>query len=148
MNKSFAITVPFALLMAHSAFAAAPMKPGLWETTAVIEMPAVLKKVNTTIRSCFTADDIKNPQRLIPVLHEVGMKCEIKEYKLVGDNASFKETCTDKTTTMSGAGSMVMKADSYSYSANLEQKPLDAKSADKVVKVKETLTGKHIGECK
>ncbi len=148
MNKSLAVALPLALMMAHTAFAAAQMKPGLWETTAVIEMPAVLKKVNTTIRSCYTADDIKNPQRLIPVLHEVGMKCEIKDYKLVGETASFKETCTDKATTMSGSGTMAMKADSYAYSANLEQKPLDPKSADKVVKVKETLTGKHIGDCK
>ncbi|MBI3716283.1 MAG: DUF3617 family protein [Betaproteobacteria bacterium] len=148
MRKILAIAVPFAIVMAQSALAASPMKPGLWEVTAVVEKPAVLQKINTTSRYCYTADDVKNSQKLIPLQHEVGMKCEIKEYKLAGETATWKESCADKTSSLSGTGSMTMKADTYTYAAALEQKSLDPKAADKPYKVTEKLSGKHIGDCK
>ena len=147
MRKILAIAVPFAIVMAQSAIAA-PMKAGLWEVVAVVEKPAVLQKINTTSRYCYSADDVKNPQKLVPFQHEVGMKCEVKEFKLVGETASWKESCADKTASLSGTGSMTMKVDTYTYTAALEQKSLDPKAADKPYKVTEKLSGKHIGDCK
>ena len=139
-----------ALVAAVPGFAAAQtktdlpaMKAGLWEITYQIETTSSTAKRNITARNCYTADDFKAIERVVPVQREFGMKCENREVTPQGAMVSWKIVCTSKDGSLSGTGTMTLAAEGYEAKASL-----DAKTKGKASKVEQSITGKRVGDCK
>ena len=109
-------------------------------------------KRTVTSRICYNADDMKDAIRVVPHQQELGMKCEISDFKNQGDTSTWKESCTSKTQSVVGTGTMTMKPDSFTASLSVDQKggaaPKGSKAGEKPGKVQESLTGKYISDCK
>jgi len=146
-----AITAAFATVGAHAQTKAAPaapapapvMKPGLWEVAIAEQVPNTNSTRTTTARVCYSADDLKVIDRVVPPQREFGMKCENREIKARGADVTWKIVCTGKEASTNGAATMTLAAESYSAHAKL-----DAKSKGKASKVEQSITGKWISDCK
>ena len=147
MNKKIVLAVVgVSLSFAASVAQASPaqMKPGLWEITVVNQAPGTTNRRSTVSQVCYRAEDFKVPQKLLPPQGDFGMVCDAKEYKVAGDKATWRAVCTGKGgKSVSGLSEMIATATSYSGSANVE-----SKADGKTSKLKQTLSGKRLGECK
>jgi hypothetical protein len=124
---------------------ASKMKPGVWEVTTVSKSAGSTGTRTVTARACLTAEDTGNLQRIVPQQREFGMKCETRDAKAQGPDATWRVTCTGKDGSLNGTGKMTFAADAYAGHAELERKSPGAKA----VKVEQTVTGKWIdGNCK
>jgi hypothetical protein len=148
MTKLFTTAIAASLVFVAGAEAAPAMKAGLWEVTNNIETAGTNAKRTVTGLVCITADDLKNPSRLIPPQTEAGMPCSTKDVKVQGDSYIWHVSCTGKAGTMTGTGTMTPKGDIYTATSSLELKAADAKAADKPGKVTEKFTAKRTGDCK
>ena len=144
------LTIMFVFAAAISGFAAAQtkselpaMKPGLWEINYQIDTAGSDAKRNIAARSCYSADDFKAIERVVPVQREFGMKCENREVTPQGATVTWKIKCTGKDSSLIGSGEMMLSADGYEAKATL-----DAKTKGKASKVAQTIVGKRVGECK
>jgi hypothetical protein len=124
--------------------AAGTMKPGLWEITTVNETAGSTTKRTVTARSCYSAADVASVGRIVPQQREFGMKCETRDAKQQGLDATWRIACSGKESSMSGSGKMGLGADAFSGRADLEMKTGTAKP----VKVEQQVSGKWIGPCK
>lgn len=120
------------------------MKPGLWEITTVNETAGSTTKRTVTSRSCFAAADVANVQRVVPQQREFGMKCETRDAKQQGMDATWRVVCSGKDSSMAGAGKMSMAPDAFTGRADLELKATGAKA----LKVEQKVSGKWMGNCK
>ena len=144
------LTIMFVFATAIPGFAAAQtkseapaMKPGLWEINYQIDTAGSDAKRNITARSCYSADDFKAIERVVPVQREFGMKCENREVTPQGATVTWKIKCTGKDSSLIGSGEMTLSAEGYEAKATL-----DAKTKGKAGKVAQTIVGKRVGECK
>lgn len=135
---------PAAATPAAPAPAAAPMKPGLWELTTVVETAGSPTKRTVVGRACYSAADVADLQRIIPQQREFGMQCENRDAKSQGGASSWSIVCTSKDASMSGTGKMSVAGTTYTGRAELELKKRGAKP----VKVEQTFSGKWIEACK
>lgn len=135
---------PAAATPAAPAPAAAPMKPGLWELTTVVETAGSPTKRTVVGRACYSAADVADLQRIIPQQREFGMQCENRDAKTQGGASSWSVVCASKDATMSGTGKMSIAGTTYTGRAELELKKRGAKP----VKVEQTVSGKWIEACK
>ena len=123
---------------------ASPMRPGLWETTLVIETVGSDSKRTVVGRACYSAADVADFQRVLPKQREFGMKCENRDLKAQGVNGSWHVACTSAESTLSGSAEVVLAANSYSGHAALESKKRGAKPE----KVTQAFSGKWLEACK
>lgn len=123
---------------------ASPMRPGLWETTLVIETAGTDRKRTVVGRACYSASDVADFQRVLPKQREFGMKCENRDLKAQGVNGSWHVACTSAESTLSGSAEVVLAASSYSGHAALESKKRGAKPE----KVTQAFSGKWLEACK
>ncbi len=122
---------------------AAPMQPGLWETTLVIESPGANAKRTVVGRACFTAADVATPARIAPRQREQGMSCENRDLKAEGANLQWRIACTAADSTLAGSGELALAATTYAGHAEVDRKKRGAKAE----KVAETFAGKRLGAC-
>jgi hypothetical protein len=123
--------------------ATAPVKPGLWETTTVVENPTTNSRRSVVGRTCITAADASNPQRIVPPQREPGMQCENQDIKRDGAGWAWNISCKSADGGQKGSGKMSVSADSYVGRAEVEQQ----KKGAKPVKVGQTFSGKWIQAC-
>lgn len=148
-SKTFAIL----LLVAASAVVAqtstpaaapaAPIKPGMWETTTVIENASTNSRRSIVARSCVTAADAGNPQRMIPPQREPGMQCENQDVKRDGATLAWSISCKSADGTQKGTGKLSLSADSYVGRGEVEQQ----KKGAKPLKLGQTYSGKWVQAC-
>jgi hypothetical protein len=119
-----------------------PMKPGLWEIVVKNETPGDDKKTATTSRICFKADALRATEQILPQQGQYGARCAVKEFKYATDTATWTATCTSKTGTLSGPGTLSFKAAEYSGTAQLA-----GKEGAKASKVNQTFTAKRVSDC-
>ncbi|MCA3018110.1 MAG: DUF3617 family protein [Rhodocyclaceae bacterium] len=119
-----------------------PMKPGLWEIVVKNETPGEDKKTTTTSRICFNADALRATEQILPQQGQFGARCAVKEFKYATGTATWTATCTSKTGTLSGPGTLSFKADDYSGTAQLS-----GKSGAKATKVNQTFAAKRLSAC-
>ena len=123
---------------------ASPMRPGLWETTLVIETLGSDRKRTVVGRACYSAADVADFQRVLPKQREFGMKCEARDLKAQGVNGTWHVACASPESTLSGSAEVVLAATTYSGRAALESKKRGVKSE----KVTQTFAGKWLEACK
>lgn len=116
--KTLVLCTAAALLaLPLAASAAAPQKPGRWETTVTMEMPGMsLPPVTTAV--CLTKEDVEHPERALPKLGESG--CSVSNYKVTGNTATWSMQCKTPQGSMSGKGSITYTESSYTGSMDLE----------------------------
>ncbi len=123
---------------------AAPVKPGLWETTIVIESPATTTRRSVVGRTCVTSAEVGNLARLVPVQREAGLQCENKDVRREGAAIVWTISCKSAdNATHTGKGRLAIFGESYSGSAELDVKKTGVKGG----KQTESFTGKWIQAC-
>ena len=128
---------------APAAAAAAAVKPGMWETTTVIENTAANSRRSIVARSCVTAADASNPQRLVPAQREPGMQCENQDVKRDGATVVWNIACKSADGGQKGTGKMSLSAESYVGRAEVEQQ----KKGARPLKLGQTFSGKWVQAC-
>lgn len=127
-----------------AAAAVAPqMKPGLWEIIVMHEIVGSTNRRSTTSRVCFSADDVKSVEKIIPPQREFGTTCTRRDVKVQGENITWQIACTGKESSFTGASQVAFTGDAYSGSAKL-----DVKAGAKPSKAEQKFSGKWISECK
>lgn len=137
-------TSPPPLPAAKSSAPVGNMKPGLWEITTVNETAGSTTKRTVTSRACYAAADVASIGRVVPQQREFGMKCETRDAKQQGFDATWRVVCSGKDSTMNGVGKMTLGPESFSGRAELELKATSAKP----VKVEQKVSGAWMGLCK
>lgn len=118
------------------------MTPGLWEITMKSEiqgMPGGMGMPATTMTQCVKPADVQDSKRTVP---QQDPKCEMKDYKLQGNTASWRFECKGPEA-MSGAGSMTYSGNSYSGTTKMSMK-----QQGRVINMTQTYSGKRLGDCK
>jgi Protein of unknown function (DUF3617) len=124
--------------------AAIAMKPGLWETTLLIETAGSNSHRTVTSRTCFSAEDVTSIARVLPQQHEEAAKCDNRDIKQSpAGELDWRVVCTGKGMAMGGSGKMTATANTFSAHASLE-----SKAGGKSSKVEQTIGGKWLSECK
>lgn len=118
------------------------MKPGLWETSIVEQTAKSTDKRTITSRTCYSAEDVKSVERVLPQQRDFGMKCQHREIKAQGSVVTWKLTCSGKEGSSAGPVKMTLGAESYTAQATL-----DVKTNGKARKVEQNITGKLVGAC-
>lgn len=121
-----------------------PMRAGLWETTVVIETAGTSGSRTIVSRACHAPADVADVARVLPKQREPGMKCENRDAKVQGANASWQVACASAEGTLGGSADLALAATTYSGHAALERKKRGAKAE----KVTESLSGKWLEACK
>jgi len=99
------------------AYAAAPnMKPGLWEITITMRMPAGAGPPHR-LQQCFSAEDIAN-LRGAPGPTRLDRPCQTSDYKIKNGIATWEMICTGAIS-MSGSGRLSYLGTSYSGTTTL-----------------------------
>ena len=122
---------------------AAALKPGLWEMSVVVENAAAGSRRQLVGRSCITASDSTNPQRVIPIQREAGMQCENRDLKRSGSNWVWAFSCKSPEATQAGNGRLSILGASYLGRAEAELKTKGAKP----VKLAQTYSGRWLQAC-
>ena len=117
------------------------MKPGKWE----ISMSMDLKNVPFAIppfkyTQCVTKEDIEKNKNTVPVSGDKKKKCEVTDYKVIGNTVTWKTKCDDGT---EGSGEITYKSDSYS--GTMQMQTTDKNGKKKTVNYK--INGKRTGDC-
>ena len=150
MNSALAQVKTAAPVVAAPAAAAdvtaGVMKPGLWEIANVIDVAGTNSRRTITSRSCYSAADVTNAARVLPVQREVGLKCENRDVKAQGAAVSWAIACAGQGGSMAGKGALTLGADSFAGQASLVMKT-DAKTGAKSQKVQQFMAGRRLGEC-
>lgn len=137
-------TAPVAPTAATPSAGATPMRPGLWEITVVVETVGSNGKRTIVSRACHAAADVADIARVLPRQREPGMKCENRDAKTQGANATWSVACTSPEGTLTGTANLSLTGTTYSGHADLERKKRGAKAE----KVTEALSAKWLEACK
>lgn len=121
--------------------AAATVKPGLWETTMVVENASTRRSV--VGRTCIGAADAANLARIVPPQREFGMQCENRDVRREGASIVWTIACKSSDTTQTGKGKMSLFGESYVGAADLESR----KAGGKPAKFSQSYSGKWLQAC-
>lgn len=141
MNKLLPTTCLLAFCAA-TAQASPNMTTGLWEITVKSEiqgMPGGMGMPATIMTQCVRPADVQDGRRTVP---QQDPKCEMKDYKLQGNTASWRFECKGPEA-MSGSGSMTYSGNSYSGSTKMSMK-----QQGRVINMTQSYSGKRLGDCK
>lgn len=123
--------------------AAVAVKPGLWETTMVVENAATSSRRSVVGRTCIGAADAANLAHIVPAQREFGMQCENRDIKRDGASIVWTIACKSSDTTQTGKGKMSLFGESYVGAADLESRKAGAKPA----KFSQSFSGKWLQAC-
>jgi hypothetical protein len=100
-----------------------PMRPGNWEVTVKMNVPGLpMDMPPIKHNECVTAAMLKDPQSAVPkggVTGEGANDCRVSDYKLAGNTATWRLTCT-KPTPITGTGEIVYAGDTYKGTMTLD----------------------------
>jgi hypothetical protein len=113
------------------------LRPGRYETNAVMDMPG-MKIAPVKDFDCITQADLKDfSKKLIDPDQAKG--CKVSNYKVIGNLLTFNTDCKDGDTRVAMSTEMTFTADSYT--GVLKSKDQDGR----VMNIK--MTAKRVGEC-
>jgi hypothetical protein len=127
-----------ALVLSLSALAQVPdINPGLWEFTTITEMVGMpnMNIPATTHTQCMTAES------LVPQTDAASHECQISEMTVDGGTVSWKIACSGQGGVTEGTGKVTYKGDTM-------EGTMDMTIAGAGMQVKNTITGKRIGDCR
>lgn len=152
MNASMFVPALLASALASGASVAQPaatqapaatIKPGLWETTTVVENAAGNSRRSVVGRTCVGAADVSNLARIVPAQRDFGMQCENHDLKREGASIVWAISCKSSDATQTGKGKMSLFGDSYLGTAEVELR----KQGGKPVKFTQSFSGKWLQAC-
>ena len=143
LTKFLAVAIG-SIAVAGVTHAATPnMKEGLWEITAKMEMAGMPAGAPAHVmQQCLTQKDIEDPQKMAPGNDPRGSRCDITDYKLQGNTATWKMACQGEAA-MTGNGSMTFNGTSY---AGVNK--MSMQQGNQTMNMTMNYTGKHLGPCK
>jgi hypothetical protein len=116
------------------------MRPGEYEMTTEMQMAGGRQPMPpTTFRHCFSADDVKDWNRVIRENPHKSSNCQIQDMKTTGSHASWTMTCS------SGAKATAQaerSTDGYDITMNMEMPGQSGRN-----KVKVHTVAKRLGDC-
>lgn len=135
--RKFAAT----MLIAGStlAYAAPVMQPGLWEITTRMDMPGMPAGMGQhTVQVCYRPNDVEDASKTVPK----DKNCDIKDYKLSGNTASWRIECRGETQ-MTGSGTFTYSGDSYSGTSKFVMK-----TGGETMNMAQSYSARRVGDCK
>lgn len=134
----------FAAVLPALALAAPPqMKEGLWEVTTKVEMPGMPASVPPQVmQQCITKKDLQNPRNTTPGGGMPGGNCQVTDYRMEGNSASWKVACTGQGA-MTGTGSMTFGGDTYTGMSRMTMN-----HGGQAQTITMRYSGRHIGPCR
>jgi len=132
------------VLLCGGAHAAAPnMSEGLWEITTQMDMPGMPAGMPPqTVKQCITRKDVENPQKLAPQGGPGSDHCQMSNYRMTGNTASWNWTCRGKEE-MTGSGTMTFSGTSYTATTRMS-----IKHGGQIQNMTMQYSGKRVGDCK
>jgi hypothetical protein len=132
----------FALGVAAAAFAAQPnIKDGLWEITTKMEMAGMPGGAPPqTMQHCVTPKDLQDPAAMNRN-PDKSHRCEVTDYKLQGNTASWKMTCKGDAMTSTGTAT-------YSGTAYTTTTKTAMVRGGQTMNMTMEQAGKYLGPCK
>jgi hypothetical protein len=115
------------------------MKPGQWEITLTVHLGG-RAGLPHKVSECFSQEDIQN-MRGAPGPGRLDRPCDIRDYKIRGDTATWKMVCSGLPS-MSGRGVIIYRPASYSGKTLLT---IDDGGPPQTVTT--TYSGKYRGVC-
>jgi len=148
-NSSFIHLLPVLLLpilgLASSPVAAAlpNMQEGLWEITTKVEISGLPKGLpEHTVQHCLTKKDIEEGKGNMHQPESRNSKCEVKDYKVEGNKASWSIACSGDNPT-SGSGTVTYSGTGFAGTTKMK---MGRKGQE--TEMNQTFSGKRIGACK
>lgn len=125
---------------ASTAAAPPPLpEPGLWEILVRIDVPeGPVRDTSQAIRHCYTPEDLSDPRNAIP---RAGPECEISEFRLEGNRATWALRCTGAGV-VSGGGEMILGR--QAYAANVWNEILER---GRTLTVTQKIRARRVGDC-
>ena len=121
------------------ALAAPVIQPGLWEITARMEMPGMPAGAGQhTSQICYRPGDVQDAAKTVPT----DKNCEVKDYKLSGNTASWRMECRGETQ-MTGTGTFTYAGSSYSGTTKFTMK-----QGGRTMNMSQSYSAKRIGDCR
>ena len=116
-SRTSAVILSLALSWTVFAQAPSPMREGNWEVTMKMSMAGMDLPASKQMQ-CITAAMLKDPQGSLP--KGPGADCKLVDYKLAGNTATYKMTCTQPAE-MTITGEMkYASADAYTGTMNVD----------------------------
>jgi Protein of unknown function (DUF3617) len=107
--KKIVISILFVLALTATCFAADTMRDGYWELTTTMEMPGMPMMIPpTTIKHCYTKEDVKDQKKTITT----DKNCTVTDLKKSGNKVTWKMKCTGNHAG-DFSGETVFKKDAY-----------------------------------
>jgi hypothetical protein len=117
------------------------LRPGEYEMTTEMKMEGMNHQMPpTTMRHCFTAEDVKDSRRIAQGGQPKNSDCEIKDMKMSGSHATWSMTCKSGA---KGSAEMDYRGDGYDMKMDMEM-PGGEHGA---MKMKMHTTAKRVGDC-
>ncbi|HSD59957.1 MAG TPA: DUF3617 family protein [Burkholderiales bacterium] len=115
------------------------MEPGLWEITVRIDMQGTpVREATQTLRHCYTLQELEDGRNALPA---AGPGCEVVDYLLSGNRATWSLRCVGPNT-VGGGGEMIFGA--VAYAATVWN---DVPEQGRILRVVQKIRAKHLGEC-
>jgi hypothetical protein len=132
-----ALAVVLSVLLPAAVFAAEGIRPGMWEITTTMDMPGMpMKMPPTTIRHCYTAEEVKDQKKVI----SSDKDCTVTDVKSSGNKVTWKMKCTGQNPG-TFSGETVFSGDSYVSTMKMESQGGAGTSVNMKVQ------GKRVGNC-
>ncbi len=112
------------------------LNPGLWEITTVTEMVGLpgAGPPPMTFTQCITAES------LVPQSEGESEVCKVSDVAVDGNTVSWKIVCSGQGGGMEGTGTITYNGDTMEGTMEMVMPQVN-------MQVKNTLTGKRVGEC-
>ena len=125
-------------------FAAAPnMKEGLWEITTRMEMVGMPGGMPPqTFKQCITRKDLENPHKMATPGGPKDDRCQVSDYKLQGNTATWNWTCKGGEE-MRGTATMTFSGTTYTGVSKMSMQ-----QGGQTHNMTVHYSGKHVGDCK
>ena len=143
-NSSLVCLLPVLVLASSPIAAELPnMQEGLWEVTTKVEILGQSKgPPEYTAQRCLTKKDIEEGKGKLHQPASRISKCEVKDYKVAGNKASWNIACSgDNPTT--GSGSVTYSGTGFAGTTKMK---IGNKGQE--TEMTQTFSGKRIGACK
>jgi hypothetical protein len=109
------------------------MNPGLWQWTAVMDMPSMpVQLPPASYTTCINQADF------VPKDSELGQNCETIDLKTDGDTVSWNITCTQNGTATTSQGDITYYGDRAEGTININSQGMQMRSKT---------TGERLGPC-
>ncbi|MFP4445068.1 MAG: DUF3617 domain-containing protein [Desulfosudaceae bacterium] len=123
--------------LAGGAVAGPNFHPGNWEITTTTEMVGMpgMNVPAATHRQCIREEN------LVPRSEGEAQECSVSDVAISGDTVSWKVVCSGQNGSMEGTGSVTYRGETMSGTMDLVIQGAD-------MRVKNTIRGRRIGDCK